>query len=145
MFLAYTPPSASQEGVYCVATGEDGCHTCWGKGDELLSNQLLYVVKKGCLTCSSTTCEEEAGVCVGNKLVCKLLFVVVWVYLCVLHVLLLFDLWEDLGETCVVVAVEETLVASIDDAFRLLFEFFLWHAASLGFEYSFKEVAHHGF
>ena len=75
----------------------------------------------------------------------QLLLVVVWVYLCVLHVLLLFDLWEDLGETCVVVAVEETLVASIDDAFRLLFEFFLWHAASLGFEYSFKEVAHHGF
>lgn len=117
----------TEERVDSVTTGKDGCHTCWRKGDELLSHQLLHVVEEGCLTCTSTTSEEEAGVCVGNKLVCKLLLVVLCVYLCVLHVLLLFDLWEDLGEMCVEVAVEETLVAAFDDAFGMCFELFLWH------------------
>lgn len=117
----------TEERVDSVTTGKDGCHTCWRKGDELLSNQLLHVVKEGCLTCTSTTSEKEAGVCVGNKLVCKLLLMVLCVYLCVLHVLLLFDLWEDLGETCVEVAIKETLVATFNDTFGLCFKLFLWH------------------
>ena len=117
----------AKEAVYRVTTSKDGCYTCWGEGYELLSYQLLHVVEKGCLTCSSTSCEEETGVCVGNELVCKLLLVVLWVYLCVLHVLLLFDLWEDLGETCVEVAVEEALVATFDDTFGLCFKLFMWH------------------
>ena len=117
----------TEERVDCVTTGKDGCHTCWCKGDELLPHQFLHVVEEGCLTCTSTSCEEEAGVCVGNKLVCKLLLVVLWVYLCVLHVLLLFDLWEDLGETCVEVAIKEALVATFNDTFGLCFKLFLWH------------------
>ena len=110
-----------------ITTGKDSCHTCWRKGDELFSDQLLHIVEEGCLTGTSTSCEEETGVCIGNKLVCKLLLVVLWVYLCVLHVLLLFDLWEDLGETCVEVAVEEALVATFDDTFGLCFKLFLRH------------------
>lgn len=115
----------TEERVDSVTTGKDGCHTCWRKGDELLSNQLLHVVKEGCLTCTSASCKEETGVCVSNELVCKLLLVVLCVYLCVLHVLLLFDLWEDLDEMCVEVAVEEALVAAFDDAFGVCFELFL--------------------
>lgn len=110
-----------------VTTGKDGCHTSWCKSDELLPHQLLYVVEEGCLTSTSTTCEEETGICVGNKLVCKLLLVVLCVYLCVLHVLLLFDLWEDLGETCVEIAIKEALVATFNDTFGLCFKLFLWH------------------
>ena len=117
----------TEERMNGITTGKDGCHTCWCKGDELLTYQLLHVVEEGCLTGTSTSCEEETGVCVGNKLVCKLLLVVLWVYLCVLHVLLLFYLWEDLGETCVEVAVEEALVAAFDDTFGLCFKLFLWH------------------
>ena len=64
---------------------------------------------------------------IGYQLVSELLLMVLWVYLCVLHVLLLFDLWEDLGETCVEVAVEEALVATLDDAFGMFFELFLRH------------------
>ena len=117
----------TEERMDSVTTSKNCSHTCWGKGDELLPHQLLYIVKEGCLTCTSTSCEEETGVCVGNKLVCKLLLVVLWVYLCVLPVLLLLDLWEDLGETCVEVTVEEALVASVDDTFGVCFELFLWH------------------
>lgn len=89
-----------EERVNRVTASKDCSHTRWRKGVELLPHQLLHIAKEGCLTGSSTSCEEETGVCVGNKLVCKLLLVVLWVYLCVLHVLLLFDLWEVLGETC---------------------------------------------
>ena len=117
----------TEERVDCVTTGKDGSHTCWCKGDERLTYQLLHVVEEGSLTGTSTSCKEEAGVCVGNKLERKLLLVVLWVYLCVLHVLLLFYLWEDLGETCVEVAVEEALVAAFDDTFGLYFKLFLWH------------------
>ena len=117
----------TEERVNGITTGKDGCHTCWCKGDELLPHQFLHVVEEGCLTCTSTSCEKEAGVCVGNKLVCKLLLVVLCVYLCVLHVLLLFDLWEDLGETCVEVAIKEALVATLNDTLGLCFKLFLWH------------------
>lgn len=118
----------TEERVYGVTPGKDGCHTCWSKSDELLPDQLLNVVEKGCLTATSTSRKEETGICVGNKFIRKLLFVIQWVYLGILHVLFLFKLWKDLFEACVEVAIEKTLVAPLDDAFGLCFELFLWHS-----------------
>ena len=50
----------AEEGMDRFAPREDGGHAGWSKNDKVLVHYLLHIVQEGCLTSSSSSCEEEA-------------------------------------------------------------------------------------
>ena len=55
----------------------------------------------------------------------------------------LFDCWENLGETCVEIAVEEAFVTSVNEFLSLVFELICWYRSTLCFQNACEEVFDH--
>lgn len=55
----------------------------------------------------------------------------------------LFDCWENLGETCIEIVVEEALVASVNEFLCLTFELICRHRSTLRFQYACEEIFDH--